>query len=35
MVKIKDPVVFVGDIHGQYYDMGKMLDLVGRLGELK
>ena len=34
LVKIKDPVVFVGDIHGQFFDMCKMMDLVGRIGEL-
>lgn len=30
-----DPVVFVGDIHGQFYDLFKMLELVGRIGSLK
>jgi len=34
MVEVNDPVVFIGDIHGQFYDLNKMLDLVGRLGEL-
>jgi serine/threonine-protein phosphatase 2B catalytic subunit len=34
IVKVPDPVVFVGDIHGQFYDLVKMLDLVGKIGEL-
>ena len=34
IVKVPDPVVFVGDIHGQFFDMVKMLELVGKVGEL-
>lgn len=29
MLKLKDPVTVVGDIHGQYYDFVKMLDVGG------
>ena len=29
MLKLKDPVTVVGDIHGQYYDFIKMLDVGG------
>lgn len=29
MLKLNDPVTVVGDIHGQYYDMVKMLDVGG------
>ena len=34
IVKVPDPVVFVGDIHGQFFDLVKMLDLVGKIGDL-
>ena len=34
IVKVPDPVVFVGDIHGQFFDLVKMLDLVGKVGDL-
>ena len=34
IVKVPDPVVFVGDIHGQFFDLVKMVDLVGKIGEL-
>ena len=29
-----DPVIFVGDIHGQFFDLNKMLDLVGKIGQI-
>lgn len=29
LLKLKDPVTVVGDIHGQYYDFIKMLDVGG------
>ena len=29
LLKLKDPVTVVGDIHGQYYDFVKMLDVGG------
>lgn len=35
MVAVQQPTIFVGDIHGQFYDMHKMIQLVGRLGEVK
>ena len=34
IVKVADPVIFVGDIHGQFYDLNKMLDLVGKIGAI-
>lgn len=29
IINIKDPVTVVGDIHGQYYDLLKMLEVAG------
>ena len=29
LLEVKDPVTVVGDIHGQYYDFVKMLDVGG------
>lgn len=26
-MKLKDPVTVVGDVHGQYYDLVKLLDV--------
>eukprot|EP00347_Sterkiella_histriomuscorum_P009810 403339803 len=34
IVKVPDPVIFVGDIHGQFYDLNKMLELVGKIGQI-
>lgn len=28
-MKLKDPVTVVGDVHGQYYDLVKLLDVGG------
>merc|ERR1719217_1804194 len=33
MLKLKDPITVVGDIHGQYYDFVKMLEVGGAPGE--
>ena len=35
VVNIKDPVIFVGDIHGQFYDLNKMFELVKKVGDIK
>jgi len=35
MVKISEPVVIVGDIHGQYYDLIHMIDKAGDPEEIK
>jgi serine/threonine-protein phosphatase 2B catalytic subunit len=29
LMKLKDPVTVVGDVHGQYYDLVKLLDVGG------
>jgi serine/threonine-protein phosphatase 2B catalytic subunit len=29
VIKVKDPLIIVGDLHGQYYDLLKMLDMGG------
>ena len=29
VLKVQDPITVVGDIHGQYYDLQKILDLGG------
>ena len=28
LIKLKDPITVVGDIHGQYYDFIKLLDVL-------
>jgi serine/threonine-protein phosphatase 2B catalytic subunit len=33
MLKVKDPITVVGDIHGQYYDFVKMLEVGGPPGD--
>lgn len=33
MLKLKDPITVVGDVHGQYYDFVKMLEVGGPPGE--
>lgn len=33
LVKLKDPITVVGDIHGQYYDFVKMLEVGGPPGD--
>ena len=35
LVKLKDPVTVVGDIHGQYYDLVKLLDVGGDPADTK
>ena len=32
MVSVPEPVIFVGDLHGQFYDLIKMIDLTGKIG---
>merc|ERR1719399_2551762 len=33
MLKLKDPITVVGDVHGQYYDFVKMLEVGGPPGD--
>jgi serine/threonine-protein phosphatase 2B catalytic subunit len=35
IVKIQDPVTVVGDIHGQYYDLLKLLEVGGNPEDTK
>ena len=35
IVKVDDPVTVVGDIHGQFYDFLKLLELGGNPEEIK
>jgi serine/threonine-protein phosphatase 2B catalytic subunit len=35
MVKIGEPIVIVGDLHGQYYDMVHMLEKAGDPADIK
>ena len=34
IVRVHDPVIFIGDIHGQFYDLHNILKKIGRIGEL-
>ena len=34
LVRAEGNVVIIGDIHGQFFDLVKMLDLVGKIGDL-
>ena len=34
IVRVDDPVMFIGDIHGQFYDLHNILTETGRIGEL-
>lgn len=35
MVKIEEPIVIVGDLHGQYYDLVHMLEKAGDPEDIK
>jgi serine/threonine-protein phosphatase 2B catalytic subunit len=35
VLKVKDPLVIVGDVHGQYYDFLKMLSMAGTVSEFQ
>jgi serine/threonine-protein phosphatase 2B catalytic subunit len=35
MVKIGEPIVIVGDLHGQYYDLVHMLEKAGDPEDIK
>lgn len=35
LLKLKDPITVVGDIHGQYFDFVKLLDVGGEPGEFQ
>lgn len=35
MVKIGEPIVIVGDLHGQYYDLVHMLEKAGDPADIK
>ena len=35
MIKIEDPVTVVGDLHGQYYDLLKCLEVGGNPDDTK
>lgn len=35
LIKLPEPIVIVGDIHGQYFDLVHMLEKAGDPGKLK
>merc|ERR1712176_1498332 len=33
LLKLNDPITVVGDLHGQYYDLLKLIDVAGKPGD--